>query len=86
MTEQIPALTCPGYVYTWTGVEDPNSGARQYVKEPCECGVRPGATGVLTAGQARALLERYYDEEWGFQEDAWRFVRDLRATLGIERP
>jgi len=32
-----------------------------------------------------ALLDRYYDDEWGtFGEDGWRFVRDLRAALGIE--
>jgi hypothetical protein len=27
------------------------------------------------------LLDRYHDDEWGFQEDEWRFVRDLRALL-----
>jgi len=30
-----------------------------------------------------ALLDRYYDDEWGtFGEDGWRFVRDLRTALG----
>lgn len=30
------------------------------------------------------LIDRYYDEEYGFEEDGWRFVRDLRHFLGTD--
>lgn len=42
---------------------------------------------MVSATDIARLIDMYYDEDFtSFNEDGWRFVRDLRELAGLEDP
>ena len=37
---------------------------------------------MIPADAVNRLLEKYWDEEWGFEDDQWHFVHELKSLLG----